>query len=59
MLLELNKEEIKMLKNELNCRCLYWDSKLETPEGYCDGECYECGDKRMTIDKWIQSKIKT
>jgi len=59
MLLELNEEDFKMLKKELEyCRCLYWDSKLKKPEGYCDGECYSCKkDKKMLFDKWIESKI--
>jgi hypothetical protein len=58
MLLNLNDKEFSMLKEELKyVRCLYWDSKLEKPEGYCDGECYNCIEKKMTFDKWINSKI--
>jgi len=57
-LLELNEEEFNMLKKEFEyCRCLYWDSKLELPDGYCDGNCYNCTDKRMIFDRWIKSKV--
>ena len=58
MLLKLNEEEFNMLKREFkHYRCLYWGSKLELPNGYCDGDCHNCTDKRMIFDKWIKSKI--
>jgi len=52
MLLKLNEEEFNMLKREFkHYRCLYWGSKLELPNGYCDGDCHNCTDKRMIFDK--------
>lgn len=56
MILELNDEDIKMLKRKLDYHhCLYWDSELETNEDYCDGECYECN-KPFTFNVWITNK---
>lgn len=56
MLLNLNEEDLKMLKQEMKyIRCMYWDGKLKKPEGYCNGNCHSCNNE-MTIDKFIESK---
>jgi len=57
MLLDLNDEDLKMLKDEMEyIRCMYWDNKIKTPKDYCDGECHGCTNK-MKFDKYIESKI--
>jgi hypothetical protein len=56
MKLDLNEEDIKIVKNSLNyVSCLYKHDILNDYKQYCDGECNTC-DKPYTVDMWLSDK---